>query len=100
MYCAYKGHLHSSNIISKAVAFRKPLLVSDGELMAKRVRDYGIGCVLREQTTEACLKSFHEMRTPEYQQNFLKTGKFEQYLKDHSFESLQRTMAALGLSGS
>jgi glycosyltransferase involved in cell wall biosynthesis len=95
VYCAYKGHLHSSNVLSKAVAFRKPLLVNDGELMAKRVREYGIGCVLLEQTAEACLKAFREMSTPEYRGNLGKTGRFEKYLEDHSFENFRKVMTSL-----
>ena len=97
IYCAYKGHLHSSNIISKAAAFGKPLLVSDGALMAKRVRDYGLGCVLEKQTAEACLAALREMSTPEYRQRFLRIGKLNQYMQDHSFDSLQRAIASLSL---
>lgn len=95
IYCVYRDHLHSSNIVSKAAAFHKPLVVSDGELMAKRVRDYDIGCVLEKQTAEACLAVLRKMSTSEYRASFLRTGKFAKYMEDHSFESLQRVMTSL-----
>ncbi len=95
IFCVYRDHLHSSNVISKAVAFRKPLLVSEGELMAKRVREYGVGSVLPEQTPEACLAALREMSSPEYRARLAKTARFEQYMEDHSFAKLQQIMHSL-----
>ncbi len=95
IYCVYRDHLHSSGIISKAVAFRKPVLVSEGQLMAKRVRDYGIGVVLPEQTPTACLKALQQLSATDYREGILRAGKFERYSKDHSFERYQQIMSTL-----
>ncbi len=95
IYGVYRNHLHSSGLISKAAAFGKPLLVSEGALMAKRVRDYGIGRVVPEQTPQACLRMLREMNTPQYREKLLRTGNFKKYIEEHSVESLQRVMAEL-----
>ncbi|MGJ8633864.1 MAG: hypothetical protein ACSHX7_08085 [Luteolibacter sp.] len=48
LYAAYEKFPHSSNTLTKAAIFEKPVIVSDGFLMAARVRRYGIGVVLPE----------------------------------------------------
>lgn len=95
LYCAYKGHLHSSNVISKAAAFGKPVLVSGGELMAKRVVEYRLGIVLPERSAKACIDALRKMGSSMYFREFQETSKFSQYMEDHSFESLQRVMISL-----
>lgn len=95
LYCAYKGHIHSSNVISKAAAFRKPVIVSDGELMAKRVREHGLGVVLRERSSTACLEALRELATPGFMEAFGGSAKSGLYMEEHSFESLQEVMASL-----
>jgi hypothetical protein len=43
IYAAYENFPHSSNTLTKAAAFQKPVLVHDGTLMAERVRCHRIG---------------------------------------------------------
>jgi len=95
IYTVYRDHFHSSNVISKAVAFRKPVLVTAGELMAKRVKDYGIGHILPEHDAKACFMALQEMSAREFQENFLQTAKFATYIQDNSFKSLQTLMTTL-----
>lgn len=45
IYAVYKDFRISSNMLSKAAAFEKPILVADNYLMGERVRAYGIGKV-------------------------------------------------------
>jgi glycosyltransferase involved in cell wall biosynthesis len=95
LYCAYKGQLHSSNVISKAAAFRKPVLVSGGELMAKRVEEYRMGTILTKWTPAACISALRRMSSSQYLREIQESARFNQYMKDHSFESLRKVMAAL-----
>lgn len=95
LYCAYKGHIHSSNVISKAAAFRKPVIVSDGELMAKRIREHGLGVVLRERSSEACLEALRDFADPGFMEAFCESSNSALYMEEHSFESLQQVMATL-----
>jgi glycosyltransferase involved in cell wall biosynthesis len=43
LFAAYHDFPHSSNILGKAALFQKPVVVSDGFLMAERVHRYSIG---------------------------------------------------------
>lgn len=60
IFAAYRSFPNSSNILSKAVQFRKPIIVSDGYLMAERVRKFRLGIVIpegdRDAACEAVLK--------------------------------------------
>ncbi len=47
IFAAYRNFSRSSNMLAKAAIFRKPILVSDGSLMAKRVRYYQMGIVVQ-----------------------------------------------------
>jgi len=56
IYAAYENYPHSSNTLTKAAAFHKPVLVHDGSLMAERVRQYRLGECLAQDCliTERC----------------------------------------------
>ena len=46
LFAAYEDFPNSSNILSKAARFRKPVIVRDGYLMAERVREFRMGEVI------------------------------------------------------
>jgi glycosyltransferase involved in cell wall biosynthesis len=52
---AYRDFPHSSNTLAKAALFEKPVVVSDGHLMARRVRDYRLGEVVPQDDPQAIL---------------------------------------------
>lgn len=47
IFAAYRNFSRSSNMLAKAAIFRKPILVSDGSLMAQRVKSYKMGMVVQ-----------------------------------------------------
>jgi len=100
IYTVYRDHFHSSNVISKAVAFRKPVIVTAGELMAKRVKDYGIGHILPEHDATACFNALQEMSASEYHENFLQTARYADYMRDNSLDALRILMATLSSNNS
>jgi glycosyltransferase involved in cell wall biosynthesis len=53
IYAAYIDFPHSSNILTKATVLERPVVVSDGYLMAERVRQYRLGEVVPENDPEA-----------------------------------------------
>ena len=95
IYAIYRDHPHSSNVISKAAAFGKPVLVNRGELMAKRVEEYRMGCILTEFSAEGCIKALRQMSSPESLAAVRKTGRFAEYMEGHSLTGLQATMSRL-----
>ena len=49
IFAAYPGFRFTSGIIGKAAALRIPILVNDGFVMARRVRDFNLGFVKQEK---------------------------------------------------
>lgn len=54
IFAAYRQFSGSSNLLTKAAAFSKPVVVSKGFCMGHRVETYGIGVAIPENDTEAC----------------------------------------------
>lgn len=48
VFAVYKDFKNSSNMITKAAFFHKPIIVSDRYLMGRRVQDFGIGVAVPE----------------------------------------------------
>jgi hypothetical protein len=46
LWAVYPNSPHSSNTLTKAAAFQRPVVVADGHLMARQTRDYGLGEVI------------------------------------------------------
>lgn len=95
VYCVYRDHPHSSNVISKAAAFRKPVLVNSSELMAKRVGEYRMGCILSECTAAACFAALGQMVEPGWLAEMHQSARFSEYMEDHSFDRLRKTIEGL-----
>ena len=53
VFAAYTNFPNSSNVMTKAAMLERPILVSDGHLMAERVRKYRLGAVVPEGSAEA-----------------------------------------------
>jgi glycosyltransferase involved in cell wall biosynthesis len=53
VFAAYVDFQHSSNIVTKAAFLGKPVIVSDGGLMAERVREYRLGSVVVQDDLES-----------------------------------------------
>lgn len=54
VFAAYNRFTGSSNLLTKAAAFGKPIIVSQGECMGKRVMAYGTGIAIPEGDAVAC----------------------------------------------
>jgi glycosyltransferase involved in cell wall biosynthesis len=61
VFAGYHDFPHSSNIMGKAAEFRKPIIVSDGYLMAERVRRYGSGEVVPQKNPAALTAALHRI---------------------------------------
>ncbi len=53
VFCAFDDFPFSSNTLTKAAVFEKPVVVSEGYLMAERVRSYRTGEVVPQGNAEA-----------------------------------------------
>ena len=54
VFAAYRHFSGSSNLLTKAAAFGRPIVVSSGQCMGRRVEHYGTGIAIAEDDTQAC----------------------------------------------
>lgn len=54
LFAAYRNFAGSSNLLTKAAAYRRPVIVSHSTCMGRRVSDYGTGISVPEEDAEAC----------------------------------------------
>jgi hypothetical protein len=57
IFAAYRDFQRSSNMLSKAAEFKKPIIVSDGFLMGECVQRYGIGQVVNQDDVRQMYKA-------------------------------------------
>lgn len=63
LFAAYRDFRISSNMLGKAAYFEKPILVSQGFLMDKRVSHYGIGLAVPQDDAKAMLRAMERLVT-------------------------------------
>lgn len=84
IFAAYRQFSGSSNLLTKAAAFSKPVVVSKGFCMGQRVKTYGTGLAIPENDTEACRTAIIQLCNEGAP---LPQG-FAQYTADHSVDKL------------
>jgi hypothetical protein len=61
LFCAYLNFNKSSNMLTKAAYFKKPIMVSKGYEMETNVEKYGIGVCVQEDDTLAMLEALQNL---------------------------------------
>lgn len=92
VFAAYEQFFYSSNLLTKAAMFHRPVIVSDGYCMAERVRRFGLGAVISEGSATECLTAIHSLldeNRPQVKRDY--AG----YLGAHSVEVLRSSFAEL-----
>ena len=64
IFAVYRDFPISSNMLGKAAAFEKPILVADNHLMGARVIRYGIGRAVPQDDPEAMLLALNQLVDP------------------------------------
>jgi hypothetical protein len=81
--------------MTKAADFRKPILVSDGHLMAERIRKFELGEVVPEGDQVAVDTALQKMLAPSYYSDLAKRAKWDEYNQIHSSKQLVRSFQEL-----
>lgn len=92
---AYVDFPHSSNILAKAAVFEKPVIVSDGFLMAERVRKFQTGEVINQEDAQGFLDA---VRATVHNPDAWKSSKRPRwacYREEHSFLELKKGLGEL-----
>jgi glycosyltransferase involved in cell wall biosynthesis len=89
---SYISFPNSSNILTKAAFFEKPVVVSDGYLMAERVREFNLGEIVPEGDSEALAGAIRSMLAPGYREKLRQRARWEDYRQLHSLDRLKKVM--------
>ena len=97
IFASYLDFADSSGLITKAAVFRKPIIVSDGFLMAERVKKHQLGEVVPEDNTEAVTRAIRKL-TQRDPGDDLPARNWSAYLEEHSYERLKTSFAKILVS--
>ncbi len=95
VYAAYQGFQNSSNILTKAALFEKPVIVSDGYLMADRVRRFKLGACIAQDSAAECGAALEVVSDPERFRREVGEARFGDYLRSNSSDILRAEFSEL-----
>jgi glycosyltransferase involved in cell wall biosynthesis len=99
IFAAYLDFPNSSGILTKAAVFRKPIIVSDGYLMAERTRKYDMGEVVPEGDVQAAGSAIRKILKDQGSWLLEHRPKWQEYHREHSYGRLVTSYAALLAAG-
>jgi hypothetical protein len=88
LFAVYNNFPSSSNILTKAAIFKKPVVVSNKFCMGKRVREFNLGLAINEGDTLQCIEALHQLGYPELDIVEQTEHDFEGYKRLHSIKQL------------
>jgi hypothetical protein len=93
VYAAYVDFPFSSNVLTKAALFHKPIIVSDGHLMGERVATYKLGRVVPQRdgtaVAEAILSLLHNAPDQKC------SARYDDFAALHSYDRLKQSFTQL-----
>jgi glycosyltransferase involved in cell wall biosynthesis len=100
LFAAYRNFPHSSNTLTKGAMFEKPVIVSDGHLMASRVRAFRLGEIVRQDNEDDILRAIRRIANAAPSWARLASPRWADYRDLHSSKTLEDSFARLiGLYG-
>jgi glycosyltransferase involved in cell wall biosynthesis len=84
VFAAYRSFPNSSNVLTKVAEFERPIVVSDGFLMAERVREFVLGEVVAEGDVAGLSQAIRLMMAPDYAWQLKKRARWKEYRSMHS----------------
>ena len=95
LYAAYIDFPHSSNTLTKAAVFEKPVIVSRGHLMERRAKDFRLGEVVPQNDAGSIVQAIRRI-TEDYPQWFAqKQPRWKEYREAHSRTVLRQSFRQL-----
>ena len=95
IFAVYNSSYHSSNTLTKAAFFERPVIVSEGNLMAERVKKYRSGLAIPGDNIAKCLEAMNCITNKTDYDGFPLQPKFNEYREMHSKDTLHRAFAEL-----
>lgn len=88
IWAAYRSFPNNSNILTKAALLEKPVLVSDGYLMGRLAKEYGLGEVVPEGDMDAIVAALQRMGAPGYKDALRQRARWREYHALHAADRL------------
>lgn len=95
IFAAYRNFPHSSNMLTKAAFFKKPLLVSGGYCMAERVNQFSLGLVVEVGDIDGYIEALNRLTSGAWVENLYPKPDFGAYYHLHSPDRLQQSLDQL-----
>lgn len=95
IFAAYENFPYSSNILTKAAVFQRPVIVSQGFCMAARVQRFQFGLTIPEGDVDACIEAIQALCEQSFSSEFQLSLDFEGYSQLHSMERLGKIFDAI-----
>lgn len=95
LFAVYNNFPNSSNILTKAAIFQKPVVVSNNFCMGKRVRKFCLGLTINEGDTSQCIAALQQLCFSSKLDNEGIKRDFEGYKRLHSIEQLYRAFSSI-----
>ena len=95
LFGSYIDFPYSSNILAKSAVLQKPVIVSDGSLMAERVRRFRLGEIIPQEDPSAAAGAM--LRILQDVDAWLQRHRpaWEDYRQQHCFEALKSAFAKM-----
>lgn len=91
IFVVYRNFTGSSNLLTKAAAFQRPVVVSQGACIGRRAEKYGIGRAIVETDVDACRKVIADLCYDTTD----RTKAYDRYLQQHSLGRLRSCLEIL-----
>jgi len=95
LFAAYHDFPHSSNMLTLAAHLEKPIIVSEGHLMARRVREYRLGEVVPEADATAALVALRGIARDPAAWRSAMQPRWRDYRERHSVAALEGALREL-----
>lgn len=99
IYAVYSDFPNTSNIMTKAALLRKPILVSEGHLMADLTATYSLGEIVPENDVNAITTSLQEMTQDSYLAKAQVQADWEGFASQHTADQLSASLVGLCADG-
>ena len=92
LYAAYENFQTSSNLLTKAALFEKPIIASDDYCIGERVRNYQLGYTVKESDVMGCVLILQRLHQESSRGCLSIKPDFEGYRQKHSLAQLRTAL--------
>ena len=95
LYLAYHKFYHSSGFLTKAAVFKKPVIVSKGYCMGKRVEEYKLGVTVNEDDLEQIVEAAKYLIDKTNRDKLIEQAEFDEYHTLHKLPMLEQALSKM-----